>query len=317
MDRRRFLLHFSSNSLKEEALSQQSSVPHFALYEESTQDVELLSLHVEPIPCRSSMHDWSIRPHAHPHHHQILLLATGGGTWWNEGEAQDLVPGTILTVPAMTVHAFRFHPGSDGHVATVSLSFLQSMLNDDPALAVSFGGRGECYGLGNHAPAAAELFRSLQQEFIWSAPGRRSAIAAYLQLLMVTIARQHRHGQPASEVRRRDTDIVARFRHQVERNFRWQPALPDYAKEVGVTTGRLNAACRAVMGHSALALIHERLIIEAKRALLYTDRTVGEIAGLVGFADPAYFNRFFRRHTGTTPGEFRCKMGTIDVPGAR
>ena len=295
-------------------MPQPSSVPHFVLYEEATQDVELLSLHVETIPSRSSMHDWRIRPHAHPDHHQILLLAAGGGTCWSEGEVRDLTPGTILTMPAMTVHAFRFQPGSDGHVATVSLSFLQTMLAGDPRLGASFEGRGGCYDLGDHAPAAAALFRSLHQEFIWSAPGRRSALAAYLQLLLVTMARQHGHAQPTSDVRRRDAEIVARFRQQVERSFQRQPALPDYAREIGVTTGRLNAACRAVTGRSALLLVHDRLVIEAKRALLYTDRTVGEIARMLGFADPAYFNRFFRRHTGTTPGAFRCAMGTIDPP---
>jgi AraC family transcriptional activator of pobA len=290
-------------------------VPHFVLYEEATRDVELLSLHVETIPSRSSMHDWSIRPHAHPDHHQILLLVAGGGTWWSEDEARSLSPGTILTVPAMTVHAFRFHPGSDGHVATVSLSFLQNMLAEDPRLGASFSGRGGCYNLGAHAPAAADLFRSLQQEFIWSAPGRRAAIAAYLQVLLVSIARQHRHDQPTSDVRRRDAEIVARFRHQVERNFRRQLALTDYARDIGVTTGRLNAACRAVTGRSALMLVHDRLVVEAKRALLYTDQTVGEISRLLGFVDPAYFNRFFRRHTATTPGAFRCEMGTIEATG--
>lgn len=308
-------MHFSSKLLEERLLPQLSSVPHFVLYEEATRDIELLSLHVETIPSRSSMHDWRIRPHAHPDHHQILLLTAGGGTWWSEGEARDLAPGTLLTVPAMTVHAFRFQPGSDGHVATVSLSFLQSMLaEEESVLGASFGGRGECYRLGANALAAADLFRSLRQEFIWAAPGRRSAIAAYLQLLLVTIARQHRQDQPASDVRRRDAEIVARFRHQVERSFQRQPALPDYAREVGVTTGRLNAACRAVTGRSALMLVHDRLIIEAKRALLYTDRTIVEISCLLGFADPAYFNRFFRRHTGTTPGAFRFRMSTI---GAR
>jgi AraC family transcriptional activator of pobA len=293
-------------------LSQPASVPHFVLYEEATQDVELLSLHVEAIRSRSSMHDWSIRPHAHPDHHQIMLLTAGRGTWWSEGEARALAPGTILTVPAMTVHAFRFEPGSDGYVATVSLSFLQHMLTEDPRLSLSFEGRGGYYDLGANAGAASDLFRSLQQEFIWSAPGRRSAIAAYLQLLLVTVARQHRHDQPANDIRRRDAEIVARFRHQVERSFQQQPSLPDYAREIGVTTGRLNAACRAVTGRSALMLVHDRLIIEAKRVLLYTDQTVSEIAHLLGFVDPAYFNRFFRRHTGTTPGAFRCEMGTIN-----
>jgi AraC family transcriptional activator of pobA len=296
-------------------MPQSSTVPHFVLYEEATQDVELLSLHVEPIRSRSSKHHWTIRPHTHPDHHQILLLVSGGGTLSVEDEVRRLAPVVIVTVPALVVHAYRFDPGTDGFVVTVSLSFLDGLLSEDFRLGDGFAGRGRCFSPGPLAAAAIGSFRALQQEFLWSAPGRRSAIKAHLQLLLVTIARLHGRDQPPQdEVRRRDTETVARYRQHIERNFHQQPGLGDFARAIGVTTARLNTACRAVTGRSAMMLVHDRLVIEAKRDLLYTDRAVGEVARALGFADPAYFNRFFRRHTGQTPGAFRREMGTI-MPG--
>lgn len=69
------------------------------------------------------------------------------------------------------------------------------------------------------------------------------------------------------------------------------------------------AAERAVkasfLGHSASAEIHRRLALEAKRMLLYTDKPAFAIATELGFADPAYFGRFFRRECGVTPRQFR------------
>lgn len=288
------------------------AIPHFVLYEETTQEVELLSLHVEPIRSRSRMHDWTIRPHTHPDHHQILLLGSGSGTLQLEDEARRLAPVALVTVPALAVHAFRFDPGSDGFVVTVSLSFLEGLLTEDARLGAGFAGRGCCFTLGSLAADTIEIFRSLQREFVWPAPGRRSAIRAYLQLLLVTIARLHGRGQPPrGEIRRRDADIVARYRQHIERAFQQQPGLADFARKIGVTTARLNTACRAVTGRSAMSLVHDRLVIEAKRDLLYTDKAVGEIARALGFADPAYFNRFFRRHAGQTPGMFRRGTSAI------
>jgi AraC family transcriptional activator of pobA len=85
----------------------------------------------------------------------------------------------------------------------------------------------------------------------------------------------------------------------------------DYASRLGITAAHLNALCRQAAGKSALALIHERMILEAKRNLVYTSMTIAVVADTIGFADPAYFTRFFRREVGMSPKEFRVKAGTL------
>ena len=52
-------------------------------------------------------------------------------------------------------------------------------------------------------------------------------------------------------------------------------------------------------------MVHDRLVLEAKRQLAFSNRNVKEICYELGFEDPAYFSRFFRNHTGTSPHEFR------------
>jgi AraC family transcriptional activator of pobA len=63
--------------------------------------------------------------------------------------------------------------------------------------------------------------------------------------------------------------------------------------------------CREVLRTSALGAVHERLLLEAKRDLAYAQLSVKEIALTLGFADAAYFTRFFTRHTGLSPRRFR------------
>jgi AraC family transcriptional activator of pobA len=83
-----------------------------------------------------------------------------------------------------------------------------------------------------------------------------------------------------------------------------------YARDLGITANHLNAVCRQAVDKSALTLIHERQILEAKRRLVYSALTISQIADELGFSDPAYFSRFFKRLTGTTPKDFRTQAGT-------
>jgi AraC-like DNA-binding protein len=78
-----------------------------------------------------------------------------------------------------------------------------------------------------------------------------------------------------------------------------------YAQALSVTQATLNRLCRQFAGKGALDLIQERLVIAARRHLIYTDASVEAIAYGLGFQDPAYFSRFFKRHTALAPGRFR------------
>jgi AraC family transcriptional activator of pobA len=83
--------------------------------------------------------------------------------------------------------------------------------------------------------------------------------------------------------------------------------LVHYAQNIGISTAHLNALCRQLTSRSALELIQERIALEARRNLVYTAMTISTVAEALGFADPAYFTRFFKRHTGMSPKAFRLQ----------
>jgi AraC family transcriptional activator of pobA len=284
-------------------------IPHYFLYEEAAPKVEPSFLHIDPIPVRSGRHDWTIRTHTHPDHHQILAISKGGGLIKVEGESWELTPPAPVIIPALTIHAIRFKPGTDGYVITVAPPFLQSALDDDADLvdgfrvAVRFLPR----QIGNDIDLVG-LFASLEHEFVWSAPGRRSAIKAYLQLLAVAVRRLLEQERTRPVAFARDAETVTRFRELVEKHYRNHPPLDFYARELGVTTARVNFCCRVTTGTPSLALVNERLLTEAKHNLLYSDMSVNEIGAALGYEDPAYFNRFFSRKVGLSPGRFRDSL---------
>jgi len=283
-------------------------IPRYFLYGEASDDVELYFLHVEVIHRRSGLHNWIIRAHAHPDHHQILLVSKGGGVLRVDEDESALEAPALLVMPALSVHAIEFRAGSDGYVITVATDFLQSAIEGDEALGAAFSGRARCvYNQLGKTAGLLDAFQSVAREFVWSAPGRRIAIKAHLQRILIALARLQTEGaHDDGGLHRRDSDLVVRYRELIELEFRQQPSLAAIAKALGVTTARLNQACRAVTGKTALTVMHDRIMIEAKRTLLYTGMTAAEIAWSVGFSDPAYFNRFFSRRAGISPGAFRA-----------
>jgi AraC family transcriptional activator of pobA len=224
-------------------------IPHYFLYEDEAPKVEPSFLHIEPIPVRSGRHSWTIRTHTHPDHHQILVISKRGGAIEVEGVIWELSPPALVIIPALTIHAIRFKPGTDGYVITVAPPFLQSALDGDPDLIDGFRVpvRFLPQQIGDDIDLVG-LFASLEHEFAWSAPGRRTAIKAYLQLLAVAARRllEQECARPVSTAR--DADTVMRFRELVEKHFRKHPPLDFYARKLGVTTARLNGCCRITAG---------------------------------------------------------------------
>lgn len=285
-----------------------SGIPHYYLYGDQGADVELDFLHIEPIRDRSGPNDWRIRPHTHPDHMQVLLVRGGGGTIRMEERAMPIpVPG-ILVVPAGIVHQIDFDPGTDGFVVTAALGCLKAASAGDPRL-ITAAERPAVYpleGTGVSIPAVVDTFEWLHREFIWSAPGRRTAIVAqYMRILVVVLRLSVAHDDPGIAAPDRDYDLLVRYRALLEQHFRSERSLAFYAGEIAVTPARLNAACKARAGKTASDLLYERIVMEAKRYLVYTESSVAQVAHLTGFDDPAYFNRFFTQRVGLSPGAFR------------
>ena len=97
-------------------------------------------------------------------------------------------------------------------------------------------------------------------------------------------------------------------REMIESHYREHLSLADYAQKLRVSTTHLNCLCREYHGTSALNVLHQRLLLEAKRSLQYTSMTITQVSDYLGFSDVTYFSRFFRKREGVTPKEFKMKM---------
>lgn len=166
-----------------------------------------------------------------------------------------------------------------------------------------------------------ELFRRLLEESTRPEIGLEDIVRA-LMTIILSKARQHlkraqetANGAAASAGAEAVYPLAQRFRVALEQNFPKLLKVSDYATLLHVSRSHLNEDLRQHTGRTASDHIHDRLLLEAKRLLVYSSFTVSEIAYQLKFQDPSYFGRFFRQRTGESPGTFRGREQAMLLNG--
>lgn len=129
--------------------------------------------------------------------------------------------------------------------------------------------------------------------------GYREAALAYLTLLLVDISRLA--AEVVGDLRLNNEPLLAEVFDFVEERYRDPISLRDVARAVSLSPGHLTTVVRRKTGRTVVEWISERRLAQARRLLLESDHSVEEVGHRVGYNDPTYFVRTFRRAHGTTP----------------
>lgn len=290
-------------------MRQPGSIPAFGLYGEGRRFSAML--HCERIGDRAGRHDWQIAPHRHPDLHQAILIRRGDARITVDGRARDLALPVLLSIPPRVVHGFRFAAGTEGYVLTLAAEGFSGVTGEGAPLAPVLAAWGACAAdpaldalfeallaeQARHDAASAPMMRALAMQVLCHAARGLAAPAAG-----AAPARYARHMQAFDRL------LHARLRDG------WR--LDDYAAALGLTPTHLSRVTRALAGLPAGRYVEARRAREAQRLLAYTRLPVAEIGYALGFDDPAYFSRAFRRQTGETPSACRQRLAGSDLPVA-
>ena len=99
--------------------------------------------------------------------------------------------------------------------------------------------------------------------------------------------------------------LLHSFKQLLNKHYASMHLVSDYANKLNVTADYLNKTVKSITGKSAKDHIQTKIIIEAKRSLLFSEISSKELAYELGFEESAHFNNFFKKITGQTPSEFR------------
>ncbi|AGZ35098.1 AraC family transcriptional regulator [Pseudomonas sp. SWI6] len=279
-------------------------VPLFQLYGENQAWPATDLLHCETIPVRSRLHHWEIKPHQHAELFQLLYVQRGRAEVEIEGRHSEIREAAIQVVPPLTVHGFRFSADIQGHVVTFGAALVADLEQrlGTPLRVLSTPA---CYPLGKDRQHLRTLIDTLQQEYQGSAPARSTMLQALVTALVVWISRRQQQGLAPRNRDERDRLLLGQYLRLVEAHYREHLSVEDFAAHLNISSLQLNQLCRELSGQTALQVVHQRLLLEARRNLIYTRMSISQLSDSLGFSDPTYFARFFKRLTGQTPNAFR------------
>ncbi len=140
---------------------------------------------------------------------------------------------------------------------------------------------------------------------------RNELIASYLKIFLINASRIKVAQEPETLIEFSETnepEVLRRFKEYIELYYRNKRLPSEYADLLNVTTKLLGKVTKKYFNKTTTELIQERIIIEAKRELYLTEKTIKEIAHALGFEDSYYFSRLFKNYTHISPQFYRNKI---------
>lgn len=253
------------------------------------------------------------QPHRH-HDFQILWFTKASGEHIVDFVTYEMTDNSIFLLRPGQVHQLP-KAGFFGFSITFTEKFYFTNKHDRETLydfTTLFDDSQE-YAPIRVGQAAADSFsliiRLMRQELSAQFEGSGSSVIKhYLNAFLLLAEREKKHNAANSpDFLNHDARII-QLRRLVEINFRKEHQAAFYAQHFALTPKRLNEITRDAIGKTVTDMVHDRLVLEAKRQLAFSHRSVKEICYELGFEDPAYFSRFFRHHAAYSPQEFRETM---------
>ena len=247
-------------------------------------------------------------PHRHDYH-EIIWVRSGSGQHLIDGVATPVEEGTVTIIGRGQVHVFE--EGEDLHGAVLRLRD-ELLPGDAKRLPAAWLLSGRC---GRSVPVPREradqleaLLRALDDELGRPAGPESTQLRGHLISVVLLwlerwydMSREECPDPDAAEV-----DLLRRFVQALERDYADHHDASHYAEELHVPPATLSRALTQVTGRGTKELVLDRVMSEAARLLRFTDQNVQQVAQRVGYDDPLYFSRAFKRHFGDSPMAYRA-----------
>ncbi|MFF9341534.1 MULTISPECIES: helix-turn-helix domain-containing protein [unclassified Streptomyces] len=238
----------------------------------------------------------------YPHRHtfyEIVHVVEGSGVHVIDAERYDVRPPQLGVILPGQVHRWEGVRGLEGSLVLFTPEFLVGEGGDEELLR-RLGERPWVDLDGAAHERTSLLMGELAEEYRSGDDGFAGVLRSLLHVLLVRAARV-----PGGRAVAAPRGVAGEFLRIVAEAGGGGVSVRECAGRLGVSPGHLNEVVRGGTGRTPAALLREARVREAQRLLIATSLSVRQVAARVGFEDPAYFCRFFRREVGTSPGGFR------------
>lgn len=255
-----------------------------------------------------SSHKHIEKPHRHDFY-VTVIFTKGTGTHEIDFQKYDVSEGSLFFLSPGQVHSWELSPDTDGYIFFFSqpyyeMHYVNQKLKNFPFFnSPSFPRKLQLES--DDLVNMTRLFEVIGNEHESQNVMKQSFILSLISQIYIQSVREFSKGDEKTSA-----TSVSYFKHYqdfenlLEESFTSQKSISFYASQLNISAKHLNRITQTVMQKTASEIITERVILEAKRMLIYLDEGLVEIAFRLGYEEYSYFARMFRKNTGITPSQF-------------
>lgn len=239
------------------------------------------------------------KPHRHSKYMELVYFTKGSGYHHMDLNSYEIKPPVLFVVNKEEVHHWEITTVPKGYVIIIKESFLENTI--DKHINTQF------YKISNYQKidilkkdsTLRKLFKILTKEI----KNKEMPVEVIEGMLKSLLAKILVHTHTTKEHLVNTEDKVSQFINLLGEGLRNNVSF--YADQLHISAQNLNQLCKKKQGKTASQIIALHMVQEIKRLLIYTDKSVGEIAYELNFKDVSHFVKYFKRHTELTPVQFK------------
>jgi len=252
----------------------------------------------------------ALKPHVHSFY-QIIWFTSGEGKHFVDFKAYEISRNTIFFIPKGQIHHFDNNK-YEGYIIHFNETFItdhEDYINIflKHNIFDSFE-KEPLFRIKPEDTKELQNIASQMQAEMWTPSqfAHREYLKLQLNLFLIVIQRFGiRKDCNGLSINNPTHVLFVKFRQLLEEYYCRVHTVNEYADLLHISGKTLTNCTKSISHQTPLEIINERIALEAKRLLAYSDKNVNEIGFALGFEDPSYFVKFFKRQTKTLPGDFR------------
>jgi len=236
----------------------------------------------------------------------ILIITEGEVNHIVDFEKHKLYAGDVMVISKGQIHCFDEYSSYRGYLILFTDTFIHKYIIRSTITQIN-----HLYNYFlkqekiNNPENNLTFINSLKNELENSPVSLPNIIGALLSIYLLKL--NNKNIRSTSYVENRSLEYFNQFRHLLETNYSKTRDAKMYASELSISYKHLNEVCKEVVNVTVKSFVDSYVILEAKRMLVTTTLSAKEIAFSLGFDEPTNFLKYFKKHTGLTPVEFRMK----------
>jgi AraC family transcriptional regulator, transcriptional activator of pobA len=240
-------------------------------------------------------------PHKHNNYFEIIYISHGSGYHYIDLNKYAINPPVMFFIRQEQVHYWEITSEPDGYVIIIQKSFVEKSLDRElKSLLTKISS--ECCLQLSHTATIEKLLELLTEENNINGANTFHITEGLLKSLLAKVLEV---SEPISHRQAHKTDLFQSFIQLLSGDNGIKNKVAYYAEKLNTTPQNINAACQKSIQKPAKEVLSEFVLNEAKRLLLYTNKTISEIAFALEFTDPSHFVKYFKKAVSCTPHAFR------------